>query len=303
MRTKLLLIVSIFLVFAGSFLARQMLCPGAAGTSPQSQRPMRIISMAPSVTETLFALGVGDRVVGASRFCKYPPEVAGVARIGGLLDPNFEAIVLLEPDLIVMLEEHRQSMPALEKLGLPSLAVRHKDVDGIIESIPTIGRACDAEETARNLVADLEARVQRVRRKTAGLSKPRVLIAVDRTPGVGRPEDVFVASADGYFDRIIALAGGRNACGSTIGRFPVVSAEGILSMNPQVIVDLAIGMDHDRDEKGVLSTDWQSLSEVEAVAQRRVHAFKETYATVPGPRFILLLERLARLIHPEVDWQ
>ena len=303
MRTKLLLIVSIILVFAGSLPARRMLRPGAAETPTRSRRPMRIISMAPSVTETLYALGVGDRVVGVSRFCGYPPEVAGVAQIGGLLDPNFEAIVLLEPDLIVMLEEHRQSMPALEKLGLPSLAVRHKEVEGILASIPAIGRACNAEEGAAELVADLEARIERVRRKTAGLPRPRVLIAVDRTPGAGRPEDVFVAGADGYFDRIIALAGGRNACGSTLGRFPVVSAEGILSMNPQVIVDLAAGIDHNRDEQGVLSTDWQSLSEVEAVAQRRVHALDESYATVPGPRFILLLERLARLIHPEVDWQ
>jgi len=299
MRTKLLLIVSIFLVFAGSFLARQMLCPGAAGTSPQSQRPMRIISMAPSVTETLFALGAGPRVVGVTRYCNYPPEVEGTARIGGFLDPNLEAIVALRPDLVVALEESAQSQPALEKLALPTLFVRHKDVDGILASFPTIGRACGAEAEAERIVADIERRLARIREKTDGLERTRVLFVIHRTVGEGRLQDVCVAGSDGFFDRIVEVAGGRNACPAGYGRFPIVSGEGILRINPQVILDMTSGL---TDEPSILA-DWQQVAEVEAVRNRQVHALDHDYAFVPGPRFILLVEELARRIHPEVDWQ
>ena len=302
MRNKFLLSAIILSVFTGSFLARAWMGPAELTAAPDARRCERMITMAPSVTEIVFALGLGDRVIGVTRFCRYPPEAQARARVGGFLDPNFEAVVALRPDLIVMLTEHAKSMPAFHKLGLPVLVVSHQDVTGILDSIPAIGRACGAEARARRIVADIEGRMEHIRRKTAGLPRPRVLFVIERTLGNRRLEDVYVAGSDGFFDKIIALAGGKNAYAKGSVRFPVVSAEGILWMNPQVIIDMTAGLAGGQLSQETILADWQQLAEVEAVRNGRVHAVDQDYAFVPGPRFIRLVEDLARPIHPEVDW-
>jgi iron complex transport system substrate-binding protein len=311
MPTKLILATSIVLIFVGSHLAKQHLSapshlsePALNETSPapiSDRHARRIISMAPSVTETLFALGLGDRVVGVSRFCNYPPEAAQKPRIGGLFDPNFEAIVALHPDLIVLLDGSAENRPAFGKLRLPTLVVGHKSVDGILASITTIGQACGVQPRAEALAADLHARIRRVQAKVAGLPQPRVMFAVERTLGTGKVQDVYVAGADGHLDRIIALAGGQNAYQGTV-RFPVVSSEGILKMNPEVIVDMVPRLIPGAD-RTTLADDWQQLAQVDAVKHNRVFVLDDDYVSVPGPRFILFVEKLARLVHPEADWE
>lgn len=301
MPTKLILATSIVLAFVGSHLAKQHLAePGRVAPAPRSNDAQRIISMAPSVTETLFALGLGDRVIGVSRFCNYPPEAAQKPRIGGLFDPNFEAIVALRPDLLVLLEGSQQNRPAFDKLGLPTLTVCHQNIDGILASITTIGQACGVPQKAEALAADLEARIRRVQAKVAGRPQPRVMFAVERTLGTGKVQDVYVAGADGHLDRIIALAGGQNAYQGTV-RFPVVSSEGILKMNPEVIVDMVPRLLPGADPQ-TIAADWQQLAQVDAVKHGRVFVLDDDYVSVPGPRFILFVEKLARLIHPEADW-
>jgi iron complex transport system substrate-binding protein len=180
------------------------------------------------------------------------------------------------------------------------LVVCHKSIDGILASMATIGRAGGAAAQAERLAADLRARLDRVRRKTAERPRPRVLFSVDRTPGTGHIEDAYVAGADGQFDRMIEIAGGQNAYPGRV-RFPVVSSEGILHMNPQVIVDMVPRLAPKADRAAVRA-DWNELAGVEAVARGRVYVLDDDYVSVPGPRVILFVEKLARLIHPEADW-
>lgn len=320
MPTKLILAMSVVLVFVGSHLAKQQLRNSATAEQPSepgrvgpisgpdalarnrsARQTQRIISMAPSVTETLFALGLGDRVIGVSRFCNYPPEAAAKPRIGGLFDPNFEAIVGARPDLIVMLEGSLQNRPAFDKLGLPTLVVCHKSIDGILASMTEIGRACGVPEKGEAIAADLKARVERVQKKVAGRPRPRVMFAVERTLGSGKIQDVYVAGADGHLDGIIAMAGGQNAYQGNV-RFPVISSEGILKMNPEVIVDMVPRLVGGAD-RDAIGSDWQQLAQVDAVKHDRVFVLDDDYVSIPGPRFILFVEKLAKLIHPEVDWQ
>jgi len=296
--SRLVLAATIVGVFAGSHWARQRLVPQQP--PPLPQHPQRIISLAPSITETLFALGLGDRVVGVTRYCVYPPEVRLKPKLGGLMDPNFEAVVALRPDLVITTEGADQHDQAFAKLRLPLVIVCHKDLDGILASITTLGRAGGAAARAERLVADLRARRARVRRKTAGRGRPRVLFSVDRTPGTGHIEDAYVAGADGQFDRMIEIAGGQNAYTGRV-RFPVVSSEGILHINPQVIVDLASRLAPGMSRAAVRA-DWNALAGVEAVVHNRVYVLDDDYVSVPGPRVILFVEKLARLIHPEADW-
>jgi len=303
MRATLIIAPIILLIFGGSFLAKTMLGPPPTAAAPGPGQYERIVSMAPSVTETLFALGLGERVVGVTRFCRYPAEAREKAPIGGYLNPNFEAIVALRPDLVVMLEDNGNTRPAFAKLGLPTLVVCHKSVDGILESIAAIGRTCKAERKAGEILGDVRSRMDRIRRKTQRLPPRRVLIAVDRTFTAGRLEDIFIVGNDGHLDRIMHLAGGQNACRQTAARFPVVSSEGILRIDPEVIIDIVPESTAASLGNEAILADWQQVAGVEAVRNARVYVVADDRASIPGPGFIRTIECFARLIHPEADWR
>lgn len=302
MWNRLLLAAVVLAVFGGSFLARALLGNGEP-KEPPGQKVERIVSMAPSITETLCALGLGDRVVGVTSYCRYPPEVQKVAKVGGYHNTNFEAVVALEPDLVVLLSGDEQCLSALRKLGIRTLVVCHNDVEGILDSFLQIGRVGGAEADAQRMMAGIRARMGRIRQKTAGLPRPEVLLVAQRSPYPDKLEDVYVAGSDGFFDSIIALAGGENSYPPTSVRFPVVSAEGILWMNPDVILDLTSGVAQGQHDQETLLGAWQQVADVKAVKTGRVHSLDQDYAFVHGPRFILLIEDLARLIHPEIGWR
>jgi iron complex transport system substrate-binding protein len=303
MRTKLVLTLIILLIFSASFLAKARLAVPTDAGLPDARRAERIISMAPSITETLFALGLGDRVVGVTDYCHYPPEARQKPSIGGYLNPNYEAIVLLRPDLVVTLAGIATRSPALEKLGLNTLTLRHTSVEGILHSIRAVAAACGASDEAERIIGDITTRLESIRRKTAGLERPSVMFVVQRASEGGGLEEVCIAGHDGHIDRIIELAGGRNVYTQGSARFPVVSLEGILKMNPQVVIDMCPILAVGRDDPEAVAADWKPYGQIAAVAAGRVHVIAADYAFVPGPRFILLVEQLARLIHPEVDWQ
>jgi iron complex transport system substrate-binding protein len=297
---KLLWTTVVIVVFLGSELARRSIPPRRQrAEGPGACR--RIVALAPSITETLFALGIGDRVVGVSRWSDYPPEAASRPIVGGYFDPNYEAILALRPDLVVVLQEQHRVKRGLEKLGLRTLAVRHQDIDGILASLPLVGHACGAEAKAAVIAADIRARLDYVQSQTTGLSRPRVLLVIQRLHGTGRIQQCTVAGADGFFDRIIEIAGGQNACRLTTARFPTLSAEAMVRMDPEVIIDLSAGVGQAPARSRPALDDWRQLSQVSAVRSGRVHHLVADYALHPGPRFIMLVEHLAQLIHPGID--
>jgi iron complex transport system substrate-binding protein len=304
MANKIAFTASILLIFAVSFILRERFLISTSEIA-KDYDCRRIVSMAPSITESLFALGLGDRVVGVTRFCKYPPEAQNISKIGGFLDPNLEAVLSLKPDLLIILPEQETILPCLKKLGLRTLVVCHKNISGVVESLRTIAEECGVAERGHSLADEIQSRLDRVHEKTATAKRPKVMIAVDRLQGSGLV-DVYIAGKDDYFDAMISMAGGENVYQDGRIRFPVVSSESILRMNPDVIVDLSFAVDQDRTDKPVeveaVLKDWQNVSDIEAVKQRRVFAMKKDYAIVPGPRIINFVEDLARLIHPEVDW-
>lgn len=302
MRNRVLLAAVILAVFGGSFVARAMLGNGGP-EEPPGGKVERIVSMAPSITETLYALGLGDRVVGVTDYCRYPPEAQEVAKVGGYHNTNFEAVVALEPDLVVLLSGDERCLSALHKLGIRTLVVCHNDVEGILNSFLQIGRVGGPEADARRMITDIRTRMRHVRQKTAGLPRPGVLLVAQRSLRPDKLEDVYVAGSDGFFDSIIELAGGENSYPPTSVRFPVVSAEGILWMDPDVILDLTSGVAQGQHDQETLRGAWQQVADVKAVKTGRVHSLEQDYAFVHGPRFILLIEDLARLIHPEIDWR
>ncbi|MBN1590369.1 MAG: ABC transporter substrate-binding protein [Pirellulales bacterium] len=301
-RRTALLVVVIVAVFAGSgWLKSRLADARAVPACPADCR--RIIAAAPSVTETLFALGLGDRVVGVSRYCNYPPEACDRPRVGGMFDPNIEAICALRPDLIIMPKSTEGLADDFRKLGLATLVVDHRDLEGVFESIETIGRVCRVEKTASDMVGRLRSRLARVTEKSAGLARPRVLISFDRIPGQGHLEDFYVVGSSPQFNSILKWAGGRNVFEKTPEAFFVVSREAFFKANPEVIIDLIPAARVPRGGTDACLQDWDELVGIDAIEKGRIHVLTEDYALVPGPRFILLVEKLARLLHPEVDWE
>jgi len=298
LRGTIVLALILVLALVASHLAKAVLprslfqsrrnSPPAAGADYQ-----RIVSLSPSITETLYALGLGDRVGGVTRYCTFPPEVQAKTKVGGFLDPSLETLVALRPDLVVMLTEHEASIPGLRELAFHRLVVNHRSLEGILESIATIGRQSNRRERAEALLAELRSRMAAVQRATAASPRVRVMLCVDRTRGTGGITDCYVAGPDGYLDQLITLAGGQNVFADELAPFPVVSVEGILHANPEVVVELAAGQE---EHVADLRADWASLPGLAAVRVGRVHVITDGFAPIPGPRFVLLLERLQALL-------
>jgi iron complex transport system substrate-binding protein len=259
--------------------------------------------MAPSLTELLFALGLGDRVVGVTRYCDYPEEARAKQSIGGFVDPNYEAVISVKPDLVVMLSSQRESQRHLEGLGIKTLAVEHATVADILASIRVVGEACGKAKEAGKIAADIEKRTARIREKARALRRPRVLICIwrDRS-GSGKLDDAFIAGRKSFYDEMIVCAGGVNAFETGATQSPSLSREGLMRVNPEIIVDLVDNFEKIGKSREEIIRQWEEIGRVDAVRNKRVCVIKEAYALRPGLRFILLLEDLARIIHPEVPW-
>ncbi len=283
-------------------------CQGSKNDSQQNNESNtqvqsdRIISLSPNITEILFALGLGEKVVGVTRFCNYPLEAKEKMQVGGYLDPNYEAILSLKPDIVVLLPEYEQIKNFLSELRVKYLTVNNKTVSDILTSIDYLGKQFDTEQQAETILADIRLKMSRIRDKTKNSPRPKVLIVIERTMGTGVIEDVYIAGKNTFYDELIQLAGGNNAFEDEKIAYPILSAEGIIHINPEFIIDLIPQLDQTRLSASTLEKDWSSLAQLDAVKNHHVFIMSQDYAAIPGPRFILFLKDLAQIIHPEVDW-
>jgi iron complex transport system substrate-binding protein len=289
-----LLAATVVVAFGGSALLKRAIAGRPEAPSGVAGGAARIVSFAPSLTEILFELGLGDRVVGVTRYCTYPPEARSKPQIGGYYDPSFEAVTAARPDLVLVLTEHTDLQQELTKLGLPWLTLDHSNFRGVLDSLTTIGRACGCPERAAAVRDRLEARLRDVGRRTAGRSRPRVLLSIARMTGDASMNRITICGRNGLFEELIGLAGGINAFDQPI-EFPTLSAEGILRIDPDVIVDLCPDLKETGLDAETVRKQWAAIPGLRA----RVHVVGESYALVPGPRLVLLVENLARALHPE----
>ena len=295
-RARIVLVAVVVLTFVVCGAARRRLA-GVAG-DPARGVPATVVSLAPSLTETVFALGAGERVVGVTRYCRYPPEAMLRPKVGGYFDPNYEAILRLRPDLVLTLEEHGEVRERLAKAGIRGLAVDHTTIEGILTSITEVGERLGLSAQSLRIAADLRGRVDAVQRAAAGKDRPRVLIVVDRTVGAGVPGRLFVCGRDRHFDPMIRWAGGENAYQGPDVAYPLVTPEGLLRMDPDVIIDL-IPSTSGKETLAAAQADWEGLPALRALRAGRIHVWSEDYTMIPGPRFILALERMLEVFHPE----
>ena len=264
-----------------------------------AETPQRIISLAPSITEILFALGLGDKVVGVTDFCDYPEELlekidAGEVQSVGSYFPGFnlETIVDLEPDVAFAIGATVPDyVNDLDGLGIPTIVLNAKDLDGISHDIEMVGTIVGKQGDAAALVADLENDIDEVVTKTANAPLRSVFYGVD----VSDPAMLWTVGNGTFIDAFITMAGGENIAGNLEG-WPTYNLEDLVDSNPDVIV--LGGANWGVSAEEVASRPiWQDL---DAVKNGNIYAIDDTTLVRPGPRIANGLELLAGLIHPDL---
>jgi iron complex transport system substrate-binding protein len=257
---------------------------------------MRIVSLTPNVTEILFALGLGDKVVGRSTYCAYPPEAAALPAVGDSMQLNMAAIIRLEPTLVFAVTRRDDLATRLAGLKLRTVAVRSDHMDELLAAVRTIGRETARTEAAETLVTQIEQSLAGVRQRVKGLPRPRVLFAFPATIGTSR---IMVAGRGTFVDELLSVAGAENAYPDRAD-WPSLGPEQVIALAPDIVLVNATGADAPPDRLEAIRTAWAALTSVPAVATGRVHILTEPYLTIPGPRVGQAALLLAETIHPEI---
>ena len=256
--------------------------------------PERIISLAPSNTEILFALGLGDRVVGVTDFCDYPPEALGKDKIGGPWTPSMEDIVALQPDLVLAASINPiDVINGLEGMGITVFGIESTDLGDLLNDIDMVGLITDKESEAEALIDDMQSKIDDVTAKTEGLApgeKPRVFHICWHNP-------IYTPGQGTFIHDLLEKAGGVNIFDELQG-WEAVSLEAVIARDPEVIIVSAMG--------GVASETWEwvntesRLEDVSARQNGRVYFAESNWVERGGPRIVLGLEQIAKYIHPGI---
>jgi len=283
-------------------IAAALVAVATCAALAQPREPVaRIVSTLPSTTEMLFALGLGDRVVAVSAFCRYPPQVKSLPSVGNVLRPDFERILTLRPDLVVISDGTPELAGRLRAAQVPFVAVATTTLADVSTSMVRVGAAAGIEPHAREVVAGLEARLRRVSALAVARPRPRVLVIVGRDPAT--LSGIVAAGRGSYLDDLVTLAGGDNIVSRVSSLpYPAVSLESILGLDPEVIVDTInmSAIDWQQRRRADDQKLWERYQTLSAVRAGRVHATASDALVTPGPRVVEVAEWLAGLIQGPV---
>jgi iron complex transport system substrate-binding protein len=288
---KYIMLLRWFYIFAAIAL---ITCNSRQVSPSVSSVPQRIVSLAPSITETVFAFGLGSKIVGVTTYCKYPDSALSIEKIGGYADANLEKIVSLKPDLVIGTTEHIVQKEYLQRAGINVLTVNYSSLDSTLESFLRIGKACDVDSYAVALVTKFRESISQLDTVLIG-SRLSLMLCVGRAnPGEGVIRSIYIAGKSTIYNEIIDAAGGKNAFCDSLPQYPKLSPEGIMYLNPDIIIDIASAMSNYNCSD--LIKDWQGMKNVKAVEKNNIFCIDKGYATVPGPRILLLIQDLKEII-------
>ncbi|MGH7277939.1 MAG: ABC transporter substrate-binding protein [Candidatus Rokuibacteriota bacterium] len=255
-----------------------------------SEAPRRIVSLVPSVTELIHALGGEDRLAGRTDFCDYPVAARRVPSVGGMLAPDLETIVALEADLVVATRDgnREETFIQLRRLGIPTFVVAADRVGDVYELIARVGRLTGREAAVGPLVERLQERIAAVQRAVASYRPPRVLYVL-------WPDPLIVPGRDVLVSELIRIAGGDSITAREATPYPRYSVEAAVARAPEVVILAS----HGANIGDVARDKWQRLTSLPAIKAGRIHAVDGNLLHRYGPRMVEGLEDLARAIHPK----
>jgi iron complex transport system substrate-binding protein len=258
--------------------------------------PHRIVSIIPAVTEMIFAMGEGSRVIGVSSYDRFPPQVERLDRVGGLLDPNVEKILSLKPDLVIVYATQAELKTRLTRASIPYYSYEHRELADVMQTIRAIGARIGAAPAANRLASDMDQQLDDVRRSVARLPKPKTLLVLGREPGSLRR--ISVSGGYGFLHDMLVTAGGADAFGDVKQQSIDATTEMILGRQPDVILELRYGQQLAAAAIAREIRDWDALASLPAVRSHRVYILSGDEFVVPGPRLVDATRRFADTLHP-----
>jgi len=252
----------------------------------------RIISLAPSITEILFALGLDGEIAAITNFCDYPDAVMNKPRIGGFVNPNIEKIVSLKPDLIIGIRDGNRmdTIYRLNDFGFPVYLIDPKGFDGVMQTIKNIGEVVGRERESKRMIRDVVNKREHIVTLTRSLSQPKVFFQVGDVP-------MITVGKGTLADDLIRLAGGRSISENELMSYPSYSIETILLKAPEIII--MSSMESKKDYMNLVKK-WQNWKSIPAVRMNTIYVIDSNLVDRPTPRIQKGLEALARIIHPEI---
>lgn len=258
--------------------------------------PSRIVSLAPSNTEIIYALGLEDKLFGVTEYCDYPEAALEKEKVGGYSDIDIEKVVTINPDLIFATDIHKQEViPALEQLGFTVISIVPHNLQEVMDSIVLIGKIAGAEEMASQIVADMSQKIRLITDETDKLAeteRPRVLYVIWHEP-------VMSVGTDTRIHELIEKAGGINIAQVAGEGYPTLALEEVIAANPQVII--ANVEDYEGGDISLqFILDEPRLGGVDALINQHVYGINADLTNQPIPRIVQGLELMAKMIHPEI---
>jgi iron complex transport system substrate-binding protein len=263
--------------------------------------PARIVSLAPSLTESLFAIGAGPAVKGVSAFCEYPDQAKKLLKVGGIYDLSFEAIADIQPDLILCLPEHREYLIRLKQLNFNTLTIPQESWVEVMASFIWLGQICRQEYPAARLFNRFASANRFYISKTNGWPRKKVLLVVQREYSVGDIQDVYIAGQGAFLNDLLRMLGAENAYSQTVPVYPKISAEGILALQPDIVIEflptaLAGVYNIQKAEQA-----WRKLLAIQNPKFVYKGLTGNVY-TIPGPRLLQVIREVAQILYPEESW-
>jgi len=268
----------------GKVIVLLILLMPAAGLFSQ-----KVVSLAPGVTEIVFALGQGGRLVGVTKFCDYPAAANQIKKVGGFLDINMEALIALAPDIVITYPEHANKLEFLRE-RTKIVTVPHGRLADLLQSILDIGRALRSEAEARQLVASIQSKIRNVAARVKGRKKVRTMLIAGRN--IDELKNMYIIGKKDFINDLLEIAGGTNAYQGEVD-YPSVSMESVIFLNPEFIFEISAHYEGISDEK--IFDLWRPYRMVSAVRQDQIQIIKDSFWLRPGPRVGSIAEELVQI--------
>jgi iron complex transport system substrate-binding protein len=263
-------------------------------------QPRRIVSTSPSITEILFALGLGPRVVGVSEYCRFPAAVTQLPKVGTYLRPNSEQIARLQPDLVILHKLSNDVAARMTALGIHHLEVDRGGLPDLYTMIEKIGLESGVGPGARELIATIQSQLAALRSQSAALPRLKVLFVVGRQ--LGTLSNLVTVGSDSYLNELIRIAGGRNVLDDfSLSAYPRIAMETVVRLDPDVLIDVAdpmMGSPSPNERQKEVVMLWAQQTGLAAVRSKRIHALDSEAFVVPGPRVVEVARSLLTIFHP-----
>jgi iron complex transport system substrate-binding protein len=258
----------------------------------------RIISTSPSITETLFELGLKDRVIAVTDFCKYPQEACRLPTIGGMINPNMETVVSLTPDLIIHQSGNQRLRNNAKSVGIKTLEVRMGNLEDIFDSIKKLGVALNCQEQADKLTLHLTSGITFYQERFKDLKKKEVLLLLGDSSDPAR--DLYAAGPGTFLNELLNLSGGKNIIRDSPALYPKLSKEYIIEKSPEIIIEAGPKSKLSQREIDIRIQKWNRFPTIEALKKKQIYFIGADYILIPGPRLLKIVDRFSKAIHPHL---